>query len=462
MRHPDSLEFSATETRQLIDAVAEHIVNQIRTLPGQPVDTSGEVSADLVRSFREGLPESGTDFDELLSLIFDKAGPAGLNPTSPGFMGYVPGGGLFHAALADLISNTLNRYVGVTMVAPIGYPEQARGFLTSGGSMATLSALITARHVRLGEDFSKAVIYLSDQIHHCVNKAARLAGFPASALHVLPADEAFRLDPDALRKAMEEDRSTGLEPFMIAASAGTTNTGAIDPLPELAALAREENLWLHVDAAYGGFFCLTKRGKQKLKGLELADSVVLDPHKSLFLPYGTGALLVREGRDLKATHSSGADYMPLMQEGDELTDFCELSPELTRPFRGLRVWLPMKMHGIGVFRDYLDEKLDLTDWIQQQIAQIPELEIIAPAELSIMAFALRDTFETLESRNAATRNLLSFINEQQRVNLTGTTVRGLFVIRIAVLVYRVHQERMEMLLEDLKAGLGAVVFGVAD
>jgi aromatic-L-amino-acid decarboxylase len=154
--------------------------------------------------------------------------------------------------------------------------------------------------------------------------------------------------------------------------------------------------------------------------------------------------------------------MPLMQEGDELTDFCELSPELTRPFRGLRVWLPMKMHGIGVFRDYLDEKLDLTDWIQQQIAQIPELEIIAPAELSIMAFALRDTFETLESRNAATRNLLSFINEQQRVNLTGTTVRGLFVIRIAVLVYRVHQERMEMLLEDLKAGLGAVVFGVAD
>jgi aromatic-L-amino-acid decarboxylase len=322
----------------------------------------------------------------------------------------------------------------------IGYPEQARGFLTSGGSMATLSALITARHVRLGDDFSKAVIYLSDQIHHCVNKAARLAGFPASALHVLPTDEAFRLDPDALRKAMEEDRSRGLEPFMIAASAGTTNTGAIDPLPELATIAREHNLWLHVDAAYGGFFCLTERGKQKLKGLEI----------------GTGALLVREGHDLKATHSSGADYMPLLQEGDELTDFCELSPELTRPFRGLRVWLPMKMHGIGVFRDYLDEKLDLTEWIQQQIAQIPELEIIAPAELSIMAFAMRDTFETLESRNAATRNLLSFINKQQRVNLTGTTVRGLFVIRIAVLVYRVHQERMEMLLEDLKAGLAAM------
>ena len=477
MRHPDSLEFSATETRQLIDAVAERIAHQIRTLPGQPVDTSGEVSADLVRSFREGLPESATDFDELLDLIFDKAAPAGLNPTSPGFMGYVPGGGLFHAALADLISNTLNRYVGVTMVAPafvqieanvlrwfseiIGYPEQARGFLTSGGSMATLSALITARHVRLGEDFSKAVIYLSDQIHHCLNKAARLAGFPASALRVLPADEAFRLDPDALRKAMAEDRSRGLEPFMIAASAGTTNTGAIDPLPELAAMAREEHLWFHVDAAYGGFFCLTERGKQKLKGLEMADSVVLDPHKSLFLPYGTGALLVREGRHLKATHSSGADYMPMLQEGDELMDFCELSPELTRPFRGLRVWLPMKMHGIGVFRDYLDEKLDLTDWIQQQIAQLPELEIIAPAELSIMAFALRDTFGTLESRNAATRNLMSFINKQQRVSLTGTTVRGLFVIRIAVLVYRVHHERMEMLLEDLKAGLAAMVFGVA-
>ena len=276
-------------------------------------------------------------------------------------------------------------------------------------------------------------------------------------MRVLPADGDYRLDPARVRDAIRADRAKGMQPAILVASAGTTNSGAVDPLPELGTLAREENLWLHVDAAYGGFFRLTERGKHAMAGIELADSLVLDPHKTLFLPYGTGALLVRDGDALKAVHSSSADYMPAMQEDEDLMDFCELSPELTRPFRGLRIWLPLKIHGVGVFRRYLDEKLDLARWIEAKIRNIPQLELLAPATLSILAFAVRDEGQSLTERNSATRALMQRINDKQRVNLTGTLLRDVYVIRIAISAFRLHQERMDMLLEDLLGALAAPV-----
>ncbi len=463
------LDLSEDAMRAMTDATMDRIGVFMSTLPEQALDRSAEADVQYLRSLKEPLPEAGGDFEQLLDTVFRDLAPLSLNPASPGFMGYVPGGGIFHAALADLISNTLNRYTGVAGVAPalnqleanvvrwlcqiMGYPAEARGFLTSGGSLANWSGLVTARHARLGEDFSRGMIYTSDQVHHCVTKAARLAGFPAANIRVLPADGNYRLDPALVRDAIRTDRARGMQPAILVASAGTTNSGAVDPLPELAALAREENLWLHVDAAYGGFFRLTQRGKQALAGIELADSLVLDPHKTLFLPYGTGALLVRDGSALKAVHSSSADYMPAMQEDEDLMDFCELSPELTRPFRGLRIWLPFKMHGVDVFRRYLDEKLDLARWIEAEIRKIPQLELLAPATLSILAFAVQDEGQSLAERNSATRALMQRINDKQRVNLTGTLLRDVYVIRIAISSFRVHQERMDMLLEDIKAAL---------
>ncbi len=454
--------------REMVDAAMERIIQVINTLADQPVDGCANADPGWVRSLAEPLPQSGGDLASLLDFVFDEAVPRSLNPISPGFMGYIPGGGVFHAAVADLISDTLNRYVGVAAVAPVltqleanvvrwfceivGYPSQARGFLTTGGSLANLSAVITARQVRLGDDFSRGTIYLSDQAHHCVEKAARLAGLPRRNIRILPTDSTLRLDPGQVLSALRRDREQGLQPFMLVASAGTTNTGAIDPLPVLADLASAERLWLHVDAAYGGFFCLTERGRRALAGIARADSIVLDPHKTLFLPYGTGALLVRDGNDLKATHSSRADYMPPLQGDEELVDFCELSPELTRPFRGLRVWLPFKLHGADVFRAYLDEKLDLARWIAGELARIPELEILAEPELSVTAFAMRGE-GPLAARNAATRRLLSLINERQRVHLTGTTLHGRFAIRVAVVAFRVHMPHMKILLEDILLAL---------
>ena len=471
VKAPHALELTPAEMHAMVESAMGHILQEMESLPEQAADRSGEVTPALLAELNEPLPQQGVPFEQLFDLLFHQAAPLSLNAISPGFMGYVPGGGLFHAAVADLIGDALNRYIGVTHVAPalsqieasvirwfceiVGYPASARGFLTSGGSLANLSALITARETRLGSRFHKGVIYLSDQGHHCIEKAARLAGFSGDALRILPTGDDFCLDPQVLLEAVMADRQRGLEPFLVAASAGTTNTGAIDPLRELAELAREEQLWFHVDAAYGGFFCLTERGRQLMRGIDQADSIVLDPHKTLFLPYGTGALLVRDAAALKRTHSIEADYMPPMQENEAAVDFCELSPELTRPFRGLRVWLPLKMHGAEVFRVYLEEKLDLARWLQTELAKFPQLELLAPANLSILAFALKQKGCSLEARNRATRELLTDINRQQRVHLTGTLLNGVFAIRIAVVAFRTHQERLQMLLEDLQSALSS-------
>ncbi len=471
---PDSfpLEPSPAEMRRLVELAMARIVPHIASLPDQPAaDTAGAV--DLARALAEPMPETGTPFPELLDLLFERAAPKSFNTAGPGYLAYIPGGGLFLAAVADLIADSVNRYVGVFAAAPalsqleanavawlgqiVGYPASSRGILTSGGSLANLTGIVTARRERLPEDFLGGVLYASDQAHHSVEKAALLAGFPPANVRRIATDERFRMRLDALEEAVAADRARGLTPFLVAASAGTTNTGAVDPLPELADLAERHRLWLHVDAAYGGFFLLTDEGRQILAGIERADSVVLDPHKGLFLPYGTGALLVRDGAALRRAHSVQADYMPPIQEEDDLVDFCEISPELSRPFRGLRVWLPLKLYGAQAFRDALDEKLDLARWATEQLRAMPEIEILAEPQLSIVAFRLRPEGVEEARLNELNRRFLAAINRRNRVHLTATMLGDRFALRICVLSFRTHMDRMEAGLEDLRAAAAEVV-----
>jgi aromatic-L-amino-acid decarboxylase len=244
-----------------------------------------------------------------------------------------------------------------------------------------------------------------------------------------------------LAAAIREDRARGLRPAIAVASAGTINTGAVDDLEALGAVCREEGLWFHVDGAYGGFFRMTERGRARLRGIERADSITVDPHKGLFLPYGTGCLLVRNGADLSAPHRGHGAYLPKMQEGSEAQDFSEYSPELSRPFRGLRVWLAFRIFGARAFREALDEKLDLALLAARGLAGIPGIEVVAEPELSITAFrvAARDAAEG----DRRTRELLESVNARRRVFLSGTVFRGRFVIRICVLSFRTHRERVE-------------------
>ena len=454
--------------RSMVKLAMDRIVEHIRTLDQQPMHAT-RGGKKLARSLKKPMPERGRPFEKLIGQLFGRIIPASLNTASPGYLAYIPGGGLFHAAVADLISDAVNRYVGVFIAAPglvaiesnvidwfcamLGLPVGAGGVLTSGGSIANLIAVVTARREKLPEDFLRGVIYTSTEAHHSVRKAALIAGFPEGRVREVAVDERFRMSLPSLASAITEDRARGLSPFLLVGSAGTTGTGAVDDLEALATLARRESLWLHVDAAYGGFFALTARGRAAMKGIELADSVTLDPHKSLFLPYGTGCILVRDRASLRRAHAATASYMPRMQTEEDLIDFCDLSPELSRDARGLRVWLPLSMHGARVFRDALDEKLDLAQLAASELRALAHVEIVAEPQLSLVTFRIRPPGLDDAALDAFNRRLLGLVNEKQRVLLTGVVLQSpapRFVIRICVLSFRTHRDRIEVCLEDIR------------
>lgn len=463
------LELSSDDMRALLDAARDRLVAHVASLPEQPAaDVEG--GAGLARALFEPVaPEAPTPAGELLDLLFERAVPKSFNTAGPGYLAYIPGGGLVTSALADLLSGVTNRYVGVWQAAPglvqletnvvrwlcgiAGLPDGSGGYLATGGSLASFTAIVAARRDRLPPDFLKGTLYVSDQTHHAVTKAASLAGFPSENVRAIPSDERFRLRLDLLAERVAADRASGFTPFFACGNAGTTNTGAVDDLSALADLCARERLWLHVDAAYGGFFMLTERGRRAMAGIERADSVVLDPHKGLFLPYGTGALLVREADVLRRAHASDAAYLPHMQEDPGFVDWCEVSPELSRAFRGLRVWLPVKLHGLAAFRAALDEKLDLALRATEELRKMPGIEVVAEPQLSIVAFRLVGPGLDAEALDLLNRDLLARVNAKQRVHLSGTVVGGAFVLRICVLSFRTHRERLDAGLDDVRAAI---------
>jgi aromatic-L-amino-acid decarboxylase len=405
-------------------------------------------------------PDQPRELAELLATVAVAAGK-GFDPANPGFVGYIPGGGLYAAALGDFLACVLNRYTGVAAPAPalvqleasvlrwlcdlFGLPPQSQGVLTPGGSMSTLSAVVAARATMLGESFADGTLYVSDEVHHSVAKAAQIAGLPAAALRVVPTDAALRMDVDALRQLVATDRAKGLRPFLVVASAGTIGTGAVDPLPDIATVAAEEQLWLHVDAAYGGFFQLTDRGRAALTGIERADSITLDPHKGLFLPYGTGCLLARDGETLRHAHEVHADYLPRPSDDAGLPDFSSYTPELTRDFRGLRLWLPLHLHGVQTFVDALDEKLDLAKKVYDELSAIPALDVPWPPDLSLVAFRPRGGSDDDAQR------LLDRINDSGRMWLSAAPVRGQLHLRICILSHRTRPDRIDEALDLIRA-----------
>jgi len=447
------LEPGSDELRRLIDACAEFVVEHIESLPAQP-SWDMEGAGSIAATFREPVPELGHPIGTILARLRPAVAKS-FTTAGPGYLAFIPGGGVPAAALADFVACAVNRFVGVAAAAPalarieataiewlgslMGYPPEAGGVLTSGGSISNLIALVTARTAKLPEDFLSGVIYLSEETHLSVVKAARIAGFPDRSLRWIPVDGRFRIDPGRLEEAIREDRSRGLRPFLVVANVGTTNTGAIDPLPSILDIARRHDLWVHADAAYGGFFRITPGGEALMPGIERCDSITLDPHKGLFLPYGTGCLLVREPEALRRAHRGEASYLQDVAEGRGVPNFHEISPELSRDFRGLRVWLPIQLHGLEAFREQLQEKLELTRWAYQQLREEPRFEILDEPQLSIVAFASRPR---RGDPNAVGAEVLRRVNARRRVFLSSTTLRGRYVLRICVLSFRSHADRV--------------------
>jgi len=456
--HP--LELTSESLQRALDLTSRFVREEIDSLEDQPsADVAG--AEDLARTFVESLPETPRS----LEAVLERLRPAirkSFNTAGPGYLAFIPGGGIMSAALADFIAASTNRYVGVRPPAPalaqieetaiawlaqiMGYPKTAGGILTSGGSLSTLSAMVAARESRL-PDLSKGTLYVSEETHYCVPKAARIAGFRDGQVRRVAVDARRRMDMEALAHAVEADRMKGLKPFMIIANVGTTNTGAIDDIPRLLSVARSHSMWVHADAAYGGFFRLAGAGPGLMPEIEECDSITLDPHKGMFLPYGTGCLLVRDPENLKRAHSMDAEYLHDVR-AQESANFSDLSPELSRDFRGLRIWLPLVLHGAEAFRDAIEEKLMLTRWAYDQLRQDSRFEILDEPQLSVIAFRLKGKQADADARS---EDLQRRVNARGRVFLSSTRLDGRYVIRLCVLSFRTHMDRVREAVETIKA-----------
>ncbi|MES1245235.1 MAG: aminotransferase class V-fold PLP-dependent enzyme [Acidobacteriota bacterium] len=413
------------------------------------------------------ISEQGTPIETLVELLEREVIRPGANTASGGHLAYISGGGIYHSALADYLAAVSNKYAGIFFTGPgpvrmenlvlrwvadlAGYPAGAGGTIASGGSLANLTAIATARDARglKGADYASSVVYLTNQAHHCIEKALRIAGMAEARVRQIPIDERFRMRPDALERAIAEDRAQGLNPWLIVAAAGTTDTGAVDPLDELAAIAERERCWFHVDAAYGGFFLLTEHGRRVLKGIERSDSVVLDPHKSLFLPWGAGVVLVRDVRHLAESNSYTGHYLQdALREPGEISP-ADLSPELTKPFRALRLWLPLVLLGTKPFEAALDEKLLLARYFRREVGK-HGFEVGPEPDLSIVTFRWAPPGASLEQANEANQRIVDAFRRDGRIFLSSTLIDGRFTLRMTALVFRTHLETIDLTLQLLR------------
>ncbi len=434
------------EVRRLGYRVVDMIVDHVETLPEKPVSTVG-TRAELEDSLWEPPPEQGAPPDAVLDQLQRDVFAHVSHVDHPRFFAFIPGPSNVVGALADALVSGLNPFAGTWLAASgpamvelvtvdwlcrlCGLPETAGGLFTSGGSAATLTALATARHVRLDEQTEGAVVYASDQTHSSVARALRTLGFADDQLRTLPSDDAFRLDPEGLRQAVRADRAAGRTPFCVVANAGTTNTGAVDPLAALADVCHAESLWLHVDGAYGAAAVLSERGRTRLAGLDRADSITVDPHKWFFQPYEIGGLLVRDRDGLAGAFRTGAEYLEdaHRDEAGEV-NFGGAGVQLSRRFRALKLWLSLKVFGLAAFRQAVEHGFDLAELAERTVGAMPGWEVTSPAGLGIVTFRYAPDDLPGAEADALNRHVLDRLRASGFAMLSSTTLRGRVVLRL--------------------------------
>jgi glutamate/tyrosine decarboxylase-like PLP-dependent enzyme len=428
----------------------------LATLPDQPVGRTG-TRAELDALLREPPPEDGVPFAQVLAEFRDKVAAYAFRTNHPRFLAFIPGAPSFVSVLGDLLCGGTNFFAGVWLEASgptevemvvldwfkefLGYPPEAGGILTSAGSEANLTALLVARDRLAFADRPRAVLYVGEQRHWSVDRAARVIGLHPDQVRPVPADEQFRLIPDALAGLIRQDRAAGRLPWAVVATAGTTNTGTIDPLGAVAGVCRAEDLWLHVDAAYGWAAALTPEGKAALAGIEQTDSITLDPHKWFAQTFETGCVLVRRGSLLARTFAHRPEYMQDVEPAEDEVNFADRGLALTRRFRALRIWLSVKVHGVAWFRSLVEHGCRLADVAEDLVRRSPVFEVLSPRQLGIVCFRYvppgfsecGGTEEELDRLNLA---LAAELRATGRAFLSSTRLRGRVALRFCFVNWR--------------------------
>ncbi len=481
----DGLEVSIDEAADLISNAGQRLMKyfgdlQKDTIPASYVYDSNNVSLyrngkEVARSLREDeLPRKSQSIDSLLDAIFDTAITNGTVHNHPGFMAHVPSGGLFQSAVGEFISRSLNRFIGVWLATPgfveiesnvirwfceiLGYDKNSFGYLTTGGSLANFMGILCAKERLHTVPLAKMRLYTSHESHYSVSKAAKMAGLTDPQIRLVDVDATHKMDVEHLKHLVDTDRNCDLVPFCVVATAGTTNTGAIDDLDTISKLCNSENTWLHIDACFGGFFCLTSRGRSAMKGIEFADSISVDAHKGLFLPHGNAALLVKNRTELRATFEMpNSAYMPGFSQDPDLVDFCNYGPELSRETRGLSAWLPIKSRGLDAFERCLDGRMDLANRLAKGLSLIEGIEVLPrPSCLPVVVFRLKKR-PGVDGDNL-NRDLCESICRQKNVYLTTTTIPEVGVVnRVCILHSSTTEYEIEQCLSDVEIALKMTV-----
>jgi glutamate/tyrosine decarboxylase-like PLP-dependent enzyme len=405
---PNSLSLSVEEMRtsgyRVIDAIVERYANLARLSTGKKADP-GRIRPQLIAKLQDA-PE---DFETVFAELRDEVLPFNGAIDHPRFFAFVPGPSNYIGALGDAIASGYNVFAGTWLegsgaiaveLAVIdflrrecGLPDTALGLFVSGGSVANITALTAAREVKLQGDFTGARAYFSTQTHSSIERGFRLIGFRPEHLVKVDADSRGAIYLPALRARIERDIAAGLRPFCIVANAGTTNSGAVDPFPELADMAAEFGLWLHADGAYGAAAILCDRGKQLLQGLERVDSLSFDPHKWLFQPFECGCVLVRNAVHLKNTFQIFPDYLADVHRHDREVNLCDYGIQLTRGFRALKLWLSLRVFGVAAFRNAVEHGFRLAEEAEACLRAKPRWEIVSPAQMAVIVFRFRGSDE---------------------------------------------------------------------
>jgi len=464
-----ALDPGAGERRRLWDRVGDFTEQFLESLPSRPAFINSETRGREL--YDSPIAETGADIDEVLKLFKDRVVDIGLSPVSGRFLAYIPPCATYHGALGDFLAAVTNEFSGNFFNCPgavrmehqlvrwlaglAGYPKEAHGSLASGGSTATLTCVVTAReaHGLKARDYEKSVVYLTAHTHHSLHKALLIAGMAECVKRIVPMDSAYRMDGRHLDGMISDDRKQGLKPWILVGSSGTTDVGAVDSLDSLGQIARRHGLWYHVDGAYGGLFILSDLVKDKFRGIELSDSVVMNPHKALFTPFGLGVALVRNGELLARALFHTANYMQDSLEGTEEVSPADTGLELTRHFRALRLWLPLKLLGVAPFRAALSEKILLTRYAYEKLRAIDGIEVGPYPDLSVFAFRYVPQRGDADSFN---KRLNGELRRDGTVFLSSTVIDGKYMIRFAVLSFRTHVETIDLAIDLIDRGIERV------
>ena len=462
--HEVSLDFDPESMRQAGYRVVDWIVARLTSL--RECSLGKELNREETEKLlREPLPEQPSTFEEVFERYTSRVAPNAVPLDHPRFFAFIPSAPNFVSILADALVAGTNVFAGTWLESSgpsqvellvidwfkqmLGLPAEAAGLLVSGGSVANLTALAVARRAQLNDQTERAIVYLSDQTHASVDRALRILGVPALQLRRIPTDSAYRISIEALADQIGRDRDAGLRPWVVIANAGTTNTGAVDPLADVARIARENALWFHVDAAYGGFAALTERGRRLLQGIEQADSVVLDPHKWFYCPFEAGCVLVRNGRGMRETFRILPEYMHDVAREEREVNFCDYGLQLTRSFRALKIWMALKTYGAQRYRQIIEQCLDLTEYAAALFRRSPRFEIVTPPSLGVFTFRyvpkrLADETSDRESRlNRVNEDLQSRIIASRKLMLSSTRLGSRYVLRFCVLNHRTRKADVE-------------------